>query len=209
MKTNKFRTNISFAIIFLCLALFILLCALQERGSLKIDTSAVDFVLDLRRGWLNKIVKLVTHVGSFYVLLVVALLVAIFNKKVGFVSVFGLGVSGVLNFIVKHIIERPRPDIKLIAETGFSFPSGHAMMSITLYGFLLYAVIVNINKTWLKSLLATLLVGMIAVSGLSRVYLGVHYLSDVIAGYALGLAILVPIIYSFKNLNFGDFKLKK
>lgn len=101
----------------------------------------------------------------------------------------GLG-AGVLNQLMKFIFRRPRPDVSLhlIDQGGYSFPSGHAMGSIILYGALIFLVI-RLSEHQLKKVIVvsalTILIGLI---GISRVYLGVHYTSDIIGGYSLGAA---------------------
>jgi undecaprenyl-diphosphatase len=91
---------------------------------------------------------------------------------------------------------RQRPDQlwHLVEETGFSFPSGHSMAAFGFYGYFIYLInISNINKK-LKTLLTTILSILILLIGLSRVYLGVHYLSDIIAGFIVSLIYLVIFI---------------
>ena len=99
-----------------------------------------------------------------------------------------------LNKLIKIIIKRPRPShLHLIVAKGFSYPSGHAMGSMSLYGFLLYLVYKKIKNKYLKVFLITILIYIIITIGLSRIYLGVHYASDVIGGYLLSLSIILML----------------
>ncbi len=94
-----------------------------------------------------------------------------------------------LVFILKTAVHRvrPRTGITLIQIGGWSFPSGHAMMSIIFYGMLVY-LIIRMMQSWKLKVLAVAVAGfMVFMIGLSRIYLNVHYLSDVLAGYAGGL----------------------
>jgi undecaprenyl-diphosphatase len=105
-----------------------------------------------------------------------------------------------LNQVLKRIIRRPRPTgINLIKENGFSFPSGHSMVSMAFYGVLIYLI----NKSKLnketKLLLSLLLSILILFIGISRIYLGVHYASDVLAGFSLSLAYLIISIYIYEK----------
>lgn len=103
-------------------------------------------------------------------------------------------VSALANEGIKRFIARPRPDIlRLVAETNYSFPSGHAMNNAALYAMLVFLVF---RCTWkqayrLPALAAALFLPL--AIGASRVYLGVHYASDVLAGWILGLAIALTL----------------
>ena len=100
--------------------------------------------------------------------------------------------SLLLMFTLKIIFRRDRPLTPLLqAAKGFSFPSGHALMSVTFYGLIVLIVWQNVKQPWLKWLLSLLLIVLILVIGLSRVYLRVHYASDVLAGFAVGLVWLL------------------
>ena len=95
--------------------------------------------------------------------------------------------SLVLMFSLKYIFQRSRPLTPLLEQArGYSFPSGHALMSFTFYGLLIYIVWQNIKNIWLKWLGTIFLALLVLAIGLSRVYLRVHYASDVVAGYCVG-----------------------
>jgi membrane-associated phospholipid phosphatase len=97
---------------------------------------------------------------------------------------------------LKLLFSRPRPLTPLLAEVGgFSFPSGHAMSSVTFYGLLIYLVWHNISNKWAKWILIGLLLLIIVLIGFSRIYLRVHYLSDVLAGFAMGTVWLVLSVW--------------
>ena len=115
-----------------------------------------------------------------------------------------------LMFLLKNFFNRPRPDIPLLFEAeGLSFPSGHALMSVTFYGLLVYIVYRNIKHVSLRWLMISLLILLIVIIGFSRIYLRVHYASDVIAGFCVGflwLAFCVWMLnrmekYSMRKLN--------
>ena len=96
--------------------------------------------------------------------------------------------SGVLNALLKLVYQRARPDIThLVVEKSFSFPSGHAMGSMMLYGTLIFLVTqLTRDKTWQRAL--QIFLGVVIFSiGLSRIYLGVHFPSDILGGWLLGL----------------------
>lgn len=107
-----------------------------------------------------------------------------------------------LMFILKNLFGRQRPDIPLLREAaGLSFPSGHAFMSVTFYGLMIYIVWETIKRPWLKITLAVLLVLLIHIIGFSRIYLRVHYASDVIAGFATGFLWLVTSLWIMRRIE--------
>jgi membrane-associated phospholipid phosphatase len=100
--------------------------------------------------------------------------------------------SLLLMFSLKYIFHRPRPLIPLLEEAaGLSFPSGHAFMSFAFFGLLIYMSYSKIKRKWLKVTIICILLFMILIIGISRIYLRVHYFSDVIAGFSLGFMWLV------------------
>jgi len=107
-----------------------------------------------------------------------------------------------LMFGLKHLFDRNRPLIPLLKEAGgFSFPSGHALMSVTFYGLLIYIVFKGFKNKPLKWTLIALLLLLILVIGFSRIYLRVHYASDVIAGFCVGLLWLVICVWVLNRLE--------
>lgn len=110
--------------------------------------------------------------------------------------------SLLLMFILKTIFHRNRPLTPLLeAAKGYSFPSGHATMSITFYGLLIFLVWQNENKIWVKWAFTILLVLLINFIGVSRVYLRVHYASDVLAGFCVGLMWLLLSLWLLKKIE--------
>ena len=96
--------------------------------------------------------------------------------------------AGAVTLLLKEIVERARPAemYQAYLETGYSFPSGHATLAAAFYGFCMYLAVRTMPKGWSRTLVVTLLGLLILGIGFSRLYLGVHYLSDVVAGFALG-----------------------
>ncbi len=100
--------------------------------------------------------------------------------------------SLLLMFLLKLLFHRERPLTPLLrAAKGFSFPSGHALMSVTFYGLLILIAWQNIKQTWLRWAVSIILFLLILTIGLSRIYLRVHYASDVLAGFCVGIVWLL------------------
>ena len=117
------------------------------------------------------------------------------------VPVIALG-SISLNLILKFLFDRERPIIPhLVKSYGLSFPSGHAMISASFYGLLIYLVWVNVKEPFLRWTLVVALAIFILLIGFSRVYLHVHYASDVLAGFAAGLLWVIVAVYSLQKLE--------
>ncbi|NJN14872.1 MAG: phosphatase PAP2 family protein [Oscillochloris sp.] len=107
-------------------------------------------------------------------------------------------VQGVINAAIKGTIGRPRPleDLVevLVSAPGFSFPSGHVMFYTVFFGFLLFRIITSVSRKHLRLVLGLPCAALVVAVGPSRIILGVHWLTDVIAAYLLGLVILLLAI---------------
>src|SRR6185503_3049979 len=102
--------------------------------------------------------------------------------------IVAIGGGELLNFLLKLLFERSRPVFTnpIIVEQFFSFPSGHAMMSMIGYGMLAYFVLLRVSNRWARLAVVLIAAIIIILIGFSRIYLGVHYFSDVLAGFAAG-----------------------
>jgi len=121
-----------------------------------------------------------------------------YSVKVPVVAISSL----LLMFLLKMIFHRNRPLTPLLeAAQGYSFPSGHATMSITFYGLMIFLVWQHIKNTWIKWILTIMLVVLINLIGISRVYLRVHYASDVLAGFCVGLMWLLLSLWILKKIE--------
>ena len=117
------------------------------------------------------------------------------NKKVGISVPINLILASLTNYTLKQILQRPRPiEYRIIDESGYSLPSGHSMVSMAFYGYLIYLIYRQIKNKYIKWSLITLLSLLIISIGISRIYLGVHYTSDVIAGFLVAISYLIIYI---------------
>ena len=163
------------------------------------DVAASDWVQSWRTGWLDTALEIVSVVGIVEVAAVLvgvaagALFILGRRAEAGVLvaaSVLGHGLGKAL----KVIIARPRPPadlVRVIEQTdGHSFPSGHVMFYVLFLGVLTVLLLPTIRPTLARRLVLGGLVVVLIVIGFSRIYLGVHWLSDVVAGYAFGLAVV-------------------
>jgi membrane-associated phospholipid phosphatase len=105
-------------------------------------------------------------------------------------------------FLLKQLFNRPRPLIPLLEPvSGLSFPSGHALMSVSFYGLLIFLAWENVNKRSLKWVIISLLLLLILLIGFSRIYFRVHYFSDVLAGFAAGIIWLTLSIWAVRRME--------
>ena len=143
---------------------------------------------------ITNIAKFISNFGGVYLIIVitVAVFIIVKNKKIGGLITLNLAISVILNVILKNILQRERPtEYRLIEETGYSFPSGHSMVSMAFYGFIIYLIYKYVKNNKIKYTLISVLTFLIILIGISRIYLGVHYTSDVLAGYLISIAYLI------------------
>jgi membrane-associated phospholipid phosphatase len=146
-------------------------------------------------GFATWLLSTVTRLGGTHVLLAVALgaaLALLWRRRVAHAALMAAALAGgqALNWALKAAFERPRPSFSepLATAAGFSFPSGHAMVSLTVYGALAYVVAASVRSRRAQLLALGSALALVLAIGFSRVYLGVHYASDVLAAYSAGLA---------------------
>lgn len=197
MKTQKIflKKNLKWIIAVVSLILFLILSSLIHNDKLiAFDNFYYKYMSLLISERMTFFVKMVTHLGSAlsFILLTVIVMLLPKEKKYGILVGINLIIAFLFNLFLKSIFSRPRPlDINLIKESGYSFPSGHAMVSTAFYGFLIYLIWqTNLKKEqkWLYSILLSVLVLLICIT---RVYLGVHYASDVLGGMLISIFYLV------------------
>ena len=175
--------------------LFIIIAYLVKSDNIKWFDSFVYKIVTLNKSSImTTFYKFITQFSNEFMILLICLVsfMVFKNKKYGLLISLNAMLVFLINYVLKSIFTRPRPfDLMLIFENGYSFPSGHAMVSLSFYGFIIYLINkLNLDKT-IKIFFSILLVFLILLIGLSRIYLGVHYPSDVLAGYIVSLAYLI------------------
>ena len=146
--------------------------------------------------------KIITDYAGPLGIVAVTILLLIFmkNKQHKKYMLINLASVFALNQTLKLIFFRERPNInRIVEESGFSFPSGHSMVATGFYGFLIYLMYKNMKNEKLRNLAIIGLTTLILLIGISRIYLGVHYASDVIGGFAIALAYLIVFVMLVKE----------
>ena len=194
MKELKGRWKYPIIIILLLTFIGLLLSVFLEY-ELKLDSFVYDnVILNTRNDLLTNILKVVTFFADpiFLIVLSIIIFTILKGKKEKFYFIFNICFITLLNQILKHLILRPRPNVEqLVIQGGYSFPSGHSMVSVAFYGYLIYLLWKTKLNTTYKYIGTILLIFLIIVICFSRIYLGVHYVSDVIAGICLSLIHLI------------------
>jgi membrane-associated phospholipid phosphatase len=164
------------------------------------DRRAADAIQSLGSHTATTVMKAFTTAGSGLSVTMIALLIVLGLLAIGYRRelIFFAGViagSSLLNLLLKQIFHRARPDIhRIVAAAGYSFPSGHSMGAFTLYGLSVYFLWKHLPRAWMRVIVAAIGSIMILMIGISRIYLGVHYPSDVIGGYLISGAWLAASI---------------
>ncbi|MGO1368871.1 phosphatase PAP2 family protein [Senegalia sp. (in: firmicutes)] len=175
------------------------------------DSNIISFLNEYSSSFLDQFFKVITELGSVWFLTAGTLIVSLilfFKEKKKLDTLFliiTVAGSGVLIKALKNIFKRERPSIiPNIDAVGFSFPSGHAMGSITFYGFLIYLIIKSKFSKLIKWLLSIILALLFILIGMSRVYLGAHFPSDVIAGQLSGLFWMIITIVTLEWIKWHN-----
>jgi undecaprenyl-diphosphatase len=157
----------------------------------------------LQTPFLTDIMTFVTNIGgmlSLSILSAALLTCSLIIKKRynAILLIFSMGGGLIITESLKEWFARPRPENAIIETTDFSFPSGHSTMSIIFFSLLLYSFKDDIENKYTRALFVAANIGIFLLIGFSRIYLNVHYLSDVIAGFSFGLFWLTLLILFFK-----------
>ena len=203
MKKSLDKPVAGYWIVFILLFLFLLLAlnVYLRPLSISYDSRIISLFSTIRNPILTPIMVFFTYIADWYSIALLGIIgVAAFWKmrktrvaSALLVSVIG---GGLIVEIIKHLFRRARPEIlsHLVAESGYGFPSGHSFVAFSFYGFMAYYLFRRARSGFAKAI--TLISGalIILAIGASRVYLGVHWPSDVLGSYLLGAAWISAII---------------
>ena len=208
MKDNwkeYIKKNLKWVVLFICLVGFLALTEdVFNKEIMQGDIIGYKIISTfLISDFVTPIAKFITNFGGAFFLSIatIALLLLIKNKKIGLSIFSNIVIITILNQLLKRILRRPRPtEFRIVEETGYSFPSGHSMVSMAFYGYLIYLIYRYIKNKYIKWSLIVLLSILICLIGISRIYLGVHYTSDVLGGFLLSISYLVVYISLIKKI---------
>ena len=192
---------------FVCLAAFLgMLISVNGNGFDGVDQVVTEFAHGLRSDAWTPLMLFLSFIGDVMMNVVLALVALFVLYKVygarAELALFVASVGGsvILNNVLKNLVMRARPlETAIVMEEGFAFPSGHAMAAVALYGTLTYLFWKRVPSRAGRALVVVVALVLIVGIGFSRMYLGVHYPSDVIAGYLMSAAWLLLVIGIFET----------
>lgn len=206
LKNNK---QLIYSIIPLTTIIIIITSKIITGKELIMDKFAHDILVkQLRSPFMTTIMKAITKLSDTTYIIIIAIILSLLflfkwkEKNIAKLIPCSLLLVTIINNTLKVIFQRERPlGHRLIEITGYSFPSGHAMASMAFYGLLIYIIYHKVLNKSLRNFLISINIIIILLIGISRVYLGVHYLSDIIVGYSISiiyLLLLSKILKKFK-----------
>ena len=197
-KNNNIKLDKKYILPSITLSIFIIWTILVFTKIINpLDELVESFIIGIRNDNITKIMINMTNLGSAYSLIVISILLFFFikNKKIPLSIIINLVTVFFTSQIFKFIFRRSRPNgIFLVDASGYSYPSGHTMVSFAFYIYLLYLLCKKIDNKLVKILLTIFTTILLALIAFSRIYLGVHYLSDIIGGLLLGTTYIILFI---------------
>ena len=193
------KKNIKWIISTTCIILFLIIgLHIIEIDNNIVDKKIYNLIISLKSDVVTKIFKIITSFAGI-TFMIITTIVILFIKKLKHkrvIIILNLINDVVLNNILKLIFKRDRPiDIMLVEESGYSFPSGHTMVACIFYGFIIYLINKSNYSKKTKIVINSILTTLIILIGISRIYLGVHYATDVIGSYLIGISYLIIFIH--------------
>ncbi|MGW6300764.1 phosphatase PAP2 family protein [Peribacillus butanolivorans] len=181
-------------VILLCMIIFIILMNEVQNGKvLAFDEFILDHLTVVENTYLFTFFKSITYFGSSIFIGFGSLLFILYlwMKKKDYlaIAVFSIGVAGgdLLKRGIKNLIQRERPENHLVNAAGFSFPSGHSMVGLIFFSMIAYFIIKEVKSKSLKWGVGISFTLLVLVIGISRIALKVHFPTDVLAGFVLGV----------------------
>ena len=202
-KNNNKMNNKLKIVLIVSSILFLVISILIFTGIItSLDDTVSSYIIGIRNNKLTKHMINITNIGGGYCLICISLLLLIIffkKRRYPILIIINLVLVFLSSRILKLIFRRSRPDgLFLVNETGYSYPSGHVMVSFAYILFIIYLIWKYIKNKTLKIVLSVILIIITLLISFSRIYLGVHYFSDIIGSIFIALAYL-SLFISFVN----------
>lgn len=203
----KFELSISLILSFIFLVGFSSVAFFVSANDiLQFDRRIISFIQGLESPIMTKWMELITFIGSTRQVIIISILVMLFlfivlkHRSELILMMVTIAGSALINQGLKHFFQRARPEFhRLIEIEGYSFPSGHAMNAFTVYGIITFLLWRHIHKRSGRIMLLLFSTLMILGIGMSRIYLGVHYPTDIIGGYLASGCWLTIVIWVYRR----------
>ncbi len=205
MNHNKILLSISFV----TLSLFILLAFTYEHSFFQqFDVFIVEHVPSVRAEWITSFMLFLALLGGTKVMaaltLILMIILVLWQKKWTAVlpPMLIMGGTALLNMTVKEWIGRARPEINyLIEQPGYSFPSGHTMAAVSFGGLCIYLIYHYVDRKMIRILSIVVALVLFVLMGISRMYLGVHFLTDILGGTLFSITWIALAILILNRMN--------
>lgn len=175
-----------------------LLVSAYGMGPTPIDLAVLEFMVSIRNDFLNAVVAAITHCGDTVTIVALCAILVILptRKKYGFPLTLAALTGLAIYKPMKHIFLRARPDVMyhIVQQGGYSFPSGHTTSSIIVYGLLLYLIRKHCKNEKLKNILSVVCILLACLIPPSRLYVGVHWATDVLCGIFIAFGVVTLAI---------------
>ncbi len=204
MKNKKLYLSILFLVLFIVNTILVM-----TKNTVTFDDEVHLTVISTMSEFMSSFMRVMTFFGStIFMVCLCAVLFFVFlfkkHKKLAYSTAGILIVSTILNNVVKWIVRRPRPEYIMVVEKSLSYPSGHMMASVTMYGFIIYLLNRSNISTTNKIIFTCLLSLLVLLIGTSRIYLGAHFASDILGGACLSLSLLFAFAFINDKKNLLD-----
>lgn len=206
-RENSGKTRIIIAVAcFICaVAITYILNARYGMSATPLDLAVQKFFISIRTDFFNVLISALTHCSDTITIILLCIILVILpnRKQYGFPVTLAELVGLAIYKPMKHLFLRVRPDVvyHLVQQGGYSFPSGHSTTSVIVYGLLFYLIRKNCKDENLKNILSAICLILAVTIAPSRLYVGVHWATDVICGALIGFGVLMLAITVIERTN--------
>lgn len=205
---RRYRANLFIGYLFGASVFFLILAVLAKTVAyFTFDVTLTNAVQSFKPAWFNALMVALTWMGFGPQAYIITLLILLFLFASGLkwemvTALFSVIGSSLLGLGIKVLIDRPRPSADVVVVlnqlSDFSFPSGHVLFFTVFFGFMVFLAFTLLKRSWWRTILLVVLIGMVSLIGVSRVYVGQHWASDVMAAYLLGSLWLTLTVLAYR-----------